>query len=216
MGPLVSHRLLGGHWVKLFIQGNKTWAGHAHEDKGSFVLEFAGDTFAMDPGTCDYSNPMAGLLQQCERHNMLVPYGLNVRPAPQNPLPHDVKPRGVGDAISFHAEIEATLGWEPYYRRWRRVWHSPAPDLLTITDDYELGAGDGVEFYWQTRLPVRLDGFVAVITGRQGRVEVEAPEGCTWRLDELSLLDGIQHRLAFRLAGKSGRIAVQARLIVGN
>jgi hypothetical protein len=216
MGPLVSHRLLGGHWVKLFIQGNKTWAGHAHEDKGSFVLEFAGDTFAMDPGTCDYSNPMAGILQQCERHNMLVPFGLNVRPAPQNPLPHDVKPRGTGDAISFHAEIEATPGWEPYYRHWHRKWDSPKPDVMTVTDDYELAAGDGVEFYWQTRLPVRLDGVVAVITGRQGRVEVEAPEGCTWRLDELPLLDGIQHRLAFRLAGKSGHVAVQARLIVGN
>lgn len=216
MGPLVSHRLLGGHWVKLFIQGNKAWAGHAHEDKGSFVLEFAGDTFAMDPGTSDYSNPMAGLLQQCERHNMLVPYGLNLRPAPQNPLPHDVKPRGTGDAISFYAEIDATPGWEPYYRHWHRKWDSPKPDVMTVTDDYELAAGDGVEFYWQTRLPVKLDGVTAVITGRQGSVEVEAPEGCTWRLDEMSLLDGIQYRLAFRLAGKSGHVAVQARLIGGN
>ena len=48
----------------------KAGAGHNHEDKGSFVLEFAGETFAMDPGTCDYSNPLAEILSHCERHNM--------------------------------------------------------------------------------------------------------------------------------------------------
>jgi hypothetical protein len=84
--------------------------------------------------------------------------------------------------------------------------------VLTITDDYELVAGEGVEFYWQTRLPVALDGRRAVITGARGRVELEAPEGCAWRVDELPLLDGIQHRLAFRHEGKKGRFSVSARL----
>ncbi len=213
MGPLASHRKLGGHWVKLFIQGNKAGAGHTHEDKGSFVLEFAGDTFAMDPGKCDYGHPLAYVLKHCERHNMLVPYGLSMRTAPQCPLMHDVKPRGVGDAISFHAEIDTSPGWETYYRYWHRKWDSPTPNIMTVTDDYELAAGDGVEFYWQTRLPVSLAGSTAVIIGQQGRVEVEAPEGCTWRVDELPLLAGIQRRLAFRLEGKSGCFAVQARLI---
>jgi hypothetical protein len=83
---------------------------------------------------------------------------------------------------------------------------------LIISDDYELAAGEGVEFYWQTRLPVTLDGCRAVITGVRGRVELNAPEGCAWRADELPLLDGIQHRLAFRHAGKKGRFSVGARL----
>ncbi len=57
-----------------------------------------------------------------------------------------------------------------------------------------------------------IEGRRAVITGVRGRVELEAPEGCAWRVDELPLLDGIQHRLAFRHAGMTGRFSVSARL----
>jgi len=212
MGPLASQRRLGGEWVKLIIQGNRAGAGHTHEDKASFVLEFAGETFALDPGTCDYSHPLAGILKNCERHNMLVPYGMAERPHPSCPLPHDVKPVGRGDASAVHAKIDATPGWEGYYRRWRRTWDSPTPDVLIITDEYELTAGEGVEFYWQTRLPVTADGRRAVITGARGRVELEAPEGCAWRVEELPLLDGVQRRLACRCTGASGTVAILARL----
>ena len=212
MGPIVSQRHMGKHWVKLFIQGNQAGAGHTHEDKGSFVLEFAGDTFAMDPGTCDYSHPLAGILKHCERHNMLVPYGAAERPTPQCPLPHNVKPRGDGDATSFNAMIDATPGWDKYYRRWQRTWDSPRPDVLTITDDYELTSGDGVEFYWQTQLPVTIEGNRVIITGRQGRALIEAPEDCTWRVDELPLLVGMQRRLALRKLEKSGALTIRIRL----
>jgi hypothetical protein len=212
MGPLVSQRKLGDAWVKLFIQGNRANAGHTHEDKGSFILEFAGETFALDPGSCDYSLPLAIQLRNCERHNMLVPFGMTERPHPACPLPVDVKPVGKGDAVSFHAELDVTPGWESYYRRWHRTWDSPSADVLIISDDYELAAGEGVEFYWQTRLPVTIEGRRAVITGVRGRVELEAPENCAWRVDELPLLDGIQHRLAFRHAGTAGRFSVSARL----
>jgi hypothetical protein len=212
MGPMVSQRRLGNDWVKLFIQGNRAGAGHTHEDKGSFVLEFAGETFALDPGSCDYSHPLSQILQHCERHNLLVPYGMAERPHPACPLPHDVKPVGTGDATAFRAAIDATPGWENYYRRWQRTWDSPRPDVLTITDDYELAAGDGVEFYWQTRLPVTVDGRRAVITGAHGRVELEAPAGGAWQVDELPLLDGVQRRLAFRHPAVQGNFSVKVQL----
>ena len=41
---------------------------------------------AMDPGSCDYSHPLSLLLKNCERHNMLVPWGGPERPRPDNPL----------------------------------------------------------------------------------------------------------------------------------
>ncbi len=77
---MASVRRLGDDEVKLFIMGNKAGAGDAHEDKGSFVLEYAGDTFAMDPGTCDYAHPLSLTLKTCQRHNMLLPTGLAERP----------------------------------------------------------------------------------------------------------------------------------------
>lgn len=213
MGIMASTRRLNGQIVKLFIMGNRAGAGHTHEDKGSFVLEFAGDTFAMDPGTCDYGHPLSVTLTQCQRHNMLVPVGVAERTHPANPLHVDVKPRGGGDEISFHAEIDATPGWEAYYCRWTRAWDSPAPDTLTISDDYELVKGDAVEFYWNTKLPVTIAGRRVTIIGRRGQVILTGPADCAVRVEELPLLDGeAQRRIAFRREGRKGQIVVQARL----
>jgi hypothetical protein len=214
MGPAVSVRSFGGETVKLFIQGNLAGAGHTHEDKGSFVLEFAGETLAMDPGTCDYSNPLASILKNCERHNMLVPTGTNERPHPESPLPSDVKPVASGDAESFHAEIDLTPGWERYFASWNRTWDSPSPDLMRITDEYELARGEGVEFLWQTRLGVELDGQVAVVSGSRAKAVLEAPSGTVWRLDELPLPDGTQRRLALPIAGRTGQVVIAVTLEV--
>lgn len=212
MGVMASFRRLGADGVKLFIMGNTAGAGHTHEDKGSFVLEFAGETFAMDPGTCDYSSPLSGLLQHCERHTMLVPVGADDRPRPQCPLPADVKPVGHGDATAVHAEIDATPGWEPYYRRWTRTWDSPTPYTLTITDAWALAQGSGVEFYWQTRLPVAVDGRRATITGRRGIVTLDAPDGTVVRVDELPLPNGVQRRIAICHPSAEGAMTVRVQL----
>lgn len=213
MGVMASVRRLGDHEVKLFIMGNKAGAGHAHEDKGSFVLEFAGDTFAMDPGTCDYAHPLSLTLKTCQRHNMLLPGGLAGRPHPLNPLPFDVKPQGEGDAVRFHATLDAAPGWAGVYRTWRRTWHSPTPDRLDITDDYALASGDGVEFCWSTELPVAIEGRHITITGQRGQVEISAPADCALRVDALPLLEGrVQQRIVISRAAREGTLRVEAHL----
>jgi hypothetical protein len=213
MGPVASTRVLGDETVKILVMGNKGGMGHTHEDKGSFVLEYAGDTFAMDPGTCDYSHPLALQLQFAQRHNMLVPEDGRGRPAPLKPLPSDVKPESEGDGIRFHCRIDATAGWNGLFSRWQRTWDSPDPSRLIITDAYSLASGRTAAFYWNTRLPVRLERGLAVITGRRGRVEIATPSGCTASLDELPLLDGgPQRRLVFRKSGQRGVLRVEARL----
>lgn len=213
MGTMASTRRLGHDWVKLFIMGNKAGAGHTHEDKGHFVLEFAGDTFAMDSGTCDYSSPYAGLAQNCERHNMLIPYGTAERPHPQSPLPADVKPVGAGDATRFRATVSLAAGWETYYRQWTRTWESPTPDVLTITDEYDLLQGEGVDFCWLTRLEVAITGQTALIRGRRGRAELTFPAACELRLDDLPFFGGTVHRrLVARQPGTRGCLTVTVRL----
>lgn len=214
MGALASTRKLGREWVKILVMGNKAGAGHTHEDKGSFVLEYAGQTFAMDPGTTDYSSPLAGLLQKCERHNMLVPTGIAQRPAPQCPLHADIKPDAWGDEQQFRAQADLAPGWEPYYRRWNRSWESPDPATLIIRDDYELASGTGVEFYWHTLRDVAIDGRLITLTGRRGKVILTAPADCTIRLDELPYIDGsIQHRIALVHPQTSGRIEVHVKFL---
>ncbi len=216
MGLLASVRVLDGEAVKLLILGNHANAGHTHEDKGSFVLEFAGETFAMDPGTCDYSSPLAEILTHCERHNMLVPVCVGARPHPACPLPADVKPRGMGDATAFHAEIDVTPGWEGHYRKWVRAWHSPSPDTLVIRDTWKL-VGDstsesGVGFYWQTRREVQVAGNRVRLIGKRGEVEIVAPADAAVCVDELSLLNGVQRRIALHYAGASGAREVRVHL----
>jgi hypothetical protein len=235
IGQLASHRKLGGEWVKLFLMGNQSGASHTHEDKGSFVLEFAGDSFAREFGSCDYSNPLADLLKHCQRHNMLVPVGDGVRPKPANPIFADITPQGRGDETSFHASMELTAGWEGWFTRWTRSWDAPTPAGLTITDDWALERGDGVTFYWTTALPIRLDAArrQAVIEGRRGRATLSWGEGIEAGVELLPLEAPIwkkvmqerkeqylvatlhaetQPRLSLTQRGRSGKLVVHVRL----
>jgi len=74
-GYIASHRRIGEHWVKIFVMGNRANAGHTHEDKGSFMLEFAGQAFATDLGVGEYDDPLHQLYKHAQRHNMLCPTG---------------------------------------------------------------------------------------------------------------------------------------------
>ena len=235
IGQLASHRRLDGEWVKLFLMGNQAGASHTHEDKGSFVLEFAGDSFARDFGSCDYSNPLADLLKHCQRHNMLVPLGTEARPKPANPILADITPQARGDETRFHATMALTAGWEGWFARWDRTWDSPTPAELTITDDWALEHGDGVTFHWTTALPIALDASrrQAVIEGRRGRATLTWAEGVEAALDLLPLEAPVwkqvlqerkehyllanlhaetQPRLSLTQRGRSGRLVVKVQL----
>ena len=232
LGYMASVRPLGPELVKLFIIGNKADGDHQHEDKGSFVLECAGDSFAFDFGCVDYANPIATELKHAQRHNMLTPWSDRERPAPQNPLRTDVKPRGTGDATRFHATIDATPGWEGWFTRWRRTWDSPAPDTFIITDEWAVAKGEGAIFHWTTRLPMRLEPGRVIIEGRRARAELIIPDGIETRIDQLPLMDPrrtavearweviqfawkhaeTQPRLTLRQRGRSGTLRVAVKL----
>ena len=206
IGYIASTRSLGDECVKVFIMGNKANAGHTHEDKGSFVLEFAGQTFAADLGICDYDDPIHAVYKQCQRHNMLVPVGMAERAAPLNPLPFDVRPTGKGDERAFRAQIDATPGWEGYYTKWVRTWDSPSPDVLTIRDEYEpakatrpSSTGRPACRSWTDR--------VVTIRGDKGLATISVPPDCTVRIDRLPLAQGAEHtRIAIRKPAPSGTL----------
>ncbi len=213
-GFMSSLRSLAGESVRIFIMGNKANAGHCHEDKGSFILEFAGETFAMDSNCYRYDSVFVDVLKQCDRHNMLVPFGAgDERPRPKNPISADVKPEGRGDETCFEGSIDATPGWDGYYQRWQRRWSSPTPDVLEIHDEYALERGEGVEFLWNTRLPIRLEGEIAVVTGKRGQARITWSAGCSARIEALPSPPGRAHnRLVIRREGKSGTLSVRVAL----
>jgi hypothetical protein len=215
MGLVASHRSLAGHTVKLLIPGNKAGAGHTHEDKGSFILEFAGDTFACDPGMVDYSLALCSILKNADRHTMLIPTGVAERPAPRCPLRHDLRADAQApDDTRFDATMDLTPGWDGWYEKWTRTWHSPDPATLLITDDYALVRGDGVAFLWQTFLPVEIDGPRAIIRGRDATVTLHAPAGTTLRVDDLPHVGKTQHCIRIEHPGTTGQLQVRAELAV--
>jgi hypothetical protein len=222
MGVLASHRRLNGEWVKIFISGCTRDADHNHEDKGSFVLEYAGNTFACDPGRNRFAgSTAASLVKNCELHNMLVPFGtFPERPHPE--LPHPTRPfaagimaEGEGDEQRFTAQVDATRGYEQYFKSWRRRFDSPTPDCLVIRDDYTLARGDGVDFLWQTTLEVKQSGNRMTLCGRRGQASFEIPEGCTATVEtvaeERPTKEGVpivHRRIRIRKPGRKGSLAI--------
>ncbi len=205
-GMMCSVRRHQGELVKLFIMGNRSGGDHQHEDKGSFILEFAGDSFALDFGVLDYANPVTTMLKHAERHTMLIPWSDDARPAPANPIFADIKPEGSGDATRFHATLDATPGWEGWFTRWQRTWDSPAPDTFVITDEWAVAQGRGVNFLWTTHLPMRREGDQIIIEGRRARAELQIPPGVEVVLDELPLQDPRRTRVDNVYHGASNRL----------
>ena len=144
---------------------------------------------------------------------MLVPVGMSERAHPQRPLPVDVKPTGYGDKTAFHAQIDATAGWDKYYRKWIRSWDSPSPDKLIIRDEYILALGNAVEFYWQTKLPVIQNKGTVTIQGDHGSATLEVPSDCKVRIDRLPLAEGKEHnRIAIHKDESQGVLEVIVHL----
>ena len=214
-GIACSSRAAHDRPVRMLVMGNHAGAGHTHEDKGSFILEYSGDTFAMDPGTCDYSDPLSNILKGCERHNMLIPTGVDERPHPDSPIDVDVKPVASGDAHRFEAAIDLTPGWERYYRSWTRRIESPTPTIIEIEDAWELVRGEGVAFLWNTTLAVRIapDESKVTVRGRNGTATMYRPEGSDVTLEELPLPNGKrQNRISFITKKMRGTTRVRVEI----
>ena len=163
--PICNHKKV----TKLLLCGTKKAAKcHRHNDRGSFVLEYGGDTFAADPGGQSYADEDGHLVKRSDYHNMLVPANM-----PDNePLAvssADIRPVGTGDETSFHAEINPQPSSELYFKSWHRVFDSPNPRTYSITDSYELKENhSAASFLWITELPFKK------IAENQVRIEGES------------------------------------------
>ena len=193
-GLASSTRYLNGEPVKIVIVGDAAGMGKKHYDVGSFVLEFAGDTFAMDMPV------YTGLYTEAQYHNMLVAIGADGRFTnslyfTDSSLRRDAdrrnsqRPEATGDPTSFSGKVNPTVCWEQEnLQKWVRTIESPTPDIVTIADEYQLGtSATGVAFIWVTYLPVELQGDRVLITSEYGgRAELTIPPGCDVEVEKLN------------------------------
>ena len=204
-----SVRMLESETVKFVLFGNRARAGHQHEDKGSFVLEFTGDTFAMDPGgSSSYYGAGCAETPFCQRHNMLVPTGTAQRAFPESPFSSDIRPTATGSLRTFTAEIDAGLCWKQYYKKWLRHVNSPSPRRSVIRDEYVLEQGTGGRLLWMTQLPVRSsdDGHRLALEGGRGRAIITAPPDTTVSTEEMPLRNEKITRIRISHDGTEGGV----------
>ena len=226
---LQSTRVYKGQLVKFVFESLAYAIGKRQNEVGNFVLEFAGDAFAMDIPS--FNNIFFG---NAEWHNMLVPMkGGN--------LLNSIKPRklysqkidysgmrikGSGNDKSFKAKADLTNSWsQGAFKRWVRSIDSPKPDEIIITDEYELGnKADAVSFCWQTYLPVKKKGGIVEISGRDGAAaKITVPDNCKVIIDDINLgflARGLGlkkghkcSRIRFVKKAKSGKIVVKVKLV---
>ncbi len=215
-GHAISYRKTSNGYSKIFVLGNKAGAGHTHMDKGSFVYEYEGETFLMDPGICSYDDPISLELKAPDRHNMLVPYGSDKTPYPENPLMKDLIPEASGDNVSFNATMDLSPGWKGWYKEWIRQIKSTGPGEIEIIDKYYIEKGEGVSFMLNTSLDISPFGDSAVkIEGKYGTLSVEIPKECTYKIEELNNPKTRHYRLAIYKIGRKGILNIKMHMETG-
>ncbi|WP_419643228.1 carbohydrate binding domain-containing protein [Victivallis vadensis] len=180
-----SVRELGGKVLKIAFLNDTKASAHKHPDAGNFILEFNGETFAMDSGICHYSSPFSKVLQREDRHNVMAPLD-DAGFLTQNRVGTVPAFTASGDAKEFHASADLMNCWQGKFKVRTRSLDSDFPETLTITDRYETANGKGVAFFWLSPFPFRVDGRRVVIQGKKGSVRFDIPAGWEFRTERLT------------------------------
>ena len=206
-----SVRELDGAPVKLALLGDAVGNTHKHDDAGAFIIEYAGETLAMDSDSCSYASPFQHVIRRGDRHNVMLPTGV---PATGNgrvrtPLPF----KASGDRRSFRAEINLQPCWSEYFAQLKRSVESSEPATITITDRWELKKGDGVAFNWLTPQEIKVNGREVTIAGKRGMAKFTVPEGWELRTETLEREGNTpQQRLTLTSRQRQGELKLDVRL----
>ncbi len=212
-GHVSSYRKAKKGYSRIFVPGNKSGAGHTHADKGSFVFEYNGEMYLMDPGICYYDNPISLDMKYPDRHNMLVPYGTDEIPCPDNPIMSDIIPITSGDDVFFKAKTNLTPGWELWYENWERQINSKTPEEITIIDKYTLVKGKGVAMMLNSAMEIKHKNKQAIIIGKKGKLIIDIPDDCIVEIEKLPNPISPQNRLMIIKEGKQGILRINMYMV---
>lgn len=131
--------------------------GHAHGDKGSFILEAAGKALLIDRGVCSYDNAFTNLVGNSEYHNLVtaVKDGQHLC---QNKK--DIRCSGVvaevkSEEDAFHYTTDVTACWDGIFQKNVRRMYSDTPYHYVIEDELEINPEYQVCFILNTYGKIR-------------------------------------------------------------
>lgn len=145
--------------------------GHAHADKGSFVLEASGKTLLIDRGVCDYNNAYTTMIGNAEQHNLItaVKDGQHLSQS-INDSKHSgiVRESGYQDGV-FKYATDVTACWNGIFRQNVRKVYSGDPYHYVIEDTLQISREYDVCFVLNTYGEIReeKDAIVIDVSGTQ-------------------------------------------------
>lgn len=157
--------------------------GHAHGDKGSFILEADGKALLIDRGVCDYHNSQVHVIGNSEQHNVLTV----VRDGKH--LCQDKKRTECSAAMQqaeyqdgvFRYTTDITACWDGAFAQNVRKIYSPDPYHYSIEDYAELKENGMVCFILNTYGKITEEGekFVIEDSGTKLHISTE-----NWKPDK--------------------------------
>ena len=156
--------------------GAAIW-GHAHKDKGSFVLSADNTWLLIDRGCCSYDNVYHVLIKNADVHNVLaaVQDGIIMNQGGAGSRYSGEILRAEYENGNFAYATDITAPWKGAFVKHVRNIASPNAYEYIITDEAELGTGDSVCFILNSYGEITRNGDVFVITdsGKQVTVTTE-------------------------------------------
>lgn len=174
-GVVSSVRRLNGELLKILVWGGVHSSAHQHKDKGSFVLQYAGETVFADPGIGEYSHNVGGSMWSEKWHSLLTPVS-GEKILHQCNIKSDIIPQANGDGTAFYVKTDVLPAWDNVFHYYTRELISTDPSMLTIRDDYSLIEYDCAEFSLITPMEVNCSEESVKITGENSITNVILPE----------------------------------------
>ena len=181
--------------------------GHFHMDKGSVVLQAAGEELLVDRGVLGYDHPDTLLCGMPEYHNLLMPELSGARPRQKPTRDGAYLVSAQYESGAFTAEGDVTKAWNDgrILKDTRRI-ESGCPEIFTLVDDMVLSESAPVSALFNTVCPCEKTESGAVIHGEKADLVIEA---VGWAPEILCAPFGVDctekpvNRIALRSAAKT-------------
>ena len=192
-GMLCSNRPTEHGPVRLQLIGGPAKAGHAHDDRGSFVIEAFGEEIAMDRGQMPYDDPRCESIKLARYHNVLIPEGPDdLLPRQLNPCPAPTIPAGTGDEKVLSCSIDVTAAWGGLVASCVRRIGSASPTEFVVIDSVELPEERRVSFHLHSKFPWTRTDTGWVTRGEKAQLTVEPEWSPVEQVGEEDFVDGLK------------------------
>ncbi|MCL5998050.1 MAG: hypothetical protein M1546_18665 [Chloroflexi bacterium] len=161
-------------YTHLHLCSGPAFWGHYDEDKGSFILEAAGEVLALDRGVSNYDHPEANLMGFASRHNMVYPErpdGAEVHQPTDVPGARLVSTLNGDGVVAVTSDNAAAWPRGLFKTNLRRIF-SPSATLFVFDDEVETEAPWAVSFRVHSVYPMRADGPAFWVQGERASLRI--------------------------------------------